>query len=107
MTGGGGRGGLKRLTETLEARLFAFAFEGGGAPARMGLCRDNADTEPAGEEYRESGEDIWPSIRADDNTEDSRNLEGIFEWELVWDIGRSWIRVRAYQHLRNWDTNRW
>lgn len=85
MIGGGGRGGLYRLPDVMEAEAFDFAFPGGRAPARIGLWLEKTDveTERAGEDSRESGDEERRSIWVEDKTDDSRNLDGTFEWEFV------------------------
>ena len=92
MIGGGGRGGLGRFAGGgLEATALDFAFPGGIAPAKRGLCTEKAEVEAerAGEESRESGDEERRSIWAEDNMDDSRSLEGTFDWEFVWESGRS------------------
>lgn len=66
--------------------LDRFGLPGIPAPARIGLCIENADgvdADMAGEDIMESGVlDRW-SWMADDMTDDSRSLEGILVYELV------------------------
>jgi len=91
--GGGGLGGLGRFGGTgvpfepdlAFAPFFLPLANGGRGAGNNGLREDSVDVgvdDRKGEDPRDSGDDDLRSLRLEeDRTEDSRNLDGILDWE--------------------------